>query len=103
MSTANESRNSAMTSEAYDLLDCFVSGLDDLIYEFAEAVAIENKHITESGTVEIDRNDVRQAADYVFQAIREQAGKSVSKSMAKQVDEMHECVLLKCKAHSMGK
>jgi hypothetical protein len=90
------SRTSSMTGEAYDLLDCFVSGIDDLVYEIAESMAAERGSVTGDGVIEIDQNDVKRAADAVFQAIREQAGKSIPKAVAEQVETMHKCVLSKC-------
>ena len=104
MATANDTKTtSEMTSEAYDLLDCFVSGLDDVIYEIAEAIASNKGQVTEDGTVEICQDDVKEAAQSVFMAIREQAGKSIPEAVRQQIEEMHECVLLKCKIHDADK
>ncbi len=102
MPTTHESKNSSMTSRAYDLLDCFVAGLDDVIYEIAEAIAKSKGHVIE-GVVEINDEDVKEAAESVFKAIREQAGKSIPAVEASQIDEMHECVLEKCRIQTTGK
>ncbi len=88
-------RSSSMTGEAYNLLDCFVSGIDDLVYEIAESMAAARGSVND-GVVEIDQHDVKRAADAVFNAIREQAGKTIPKDVAEQVESMHECVLSKC-------
>lgn len=92
----SRSRNSSMTGEAYDLLDCFVSGIDDLVYEIAESMAAGRGSVSDDGVVEISQSDVKRAADAVFTAIREQAGKSIPEDVAKQVESMHKCVLSKC-------
>lgn len=102
MATANESRNSAMTSEAYDLLDCFVSGLDDVVYKVAEAMAAEKGQITSDDTVEITQEDVRAAAEVVFNAIHAAAGKSIPAAVVEQIEEMHGCVMEKCKVLDAG-
>ncbi len=98
MSTVNKSRKSSMTSKAYDLLDCFVSGLDDVIYEVAEQLAVEKGRV-EKGVVEITHEEVQEAADIVFRAIREQAGKSISEEVARRIQEMHEYAMEKCKEY----
>lgn len=103
MATANLPTDSEMTSEAYDLLDCFVSGLDAVVYEIAEAIAKANGQVTDAGTVEINQDDVKQAAKSVFEAIQEQAGKSIPAAAARQIEEMHECVLMKCEIRNTGK
>lgn len=53
-----------MTSEAYDLLDGFVSGLDELIYGFAEREARTRQKEAgkESEPVQIEPRDIRAAA-----------------------------------------
>lgn len=39
MSTVDRTTASEMSGKAYDLLDCFVSGLDKVVYEIAESLA----------------------------------------------------------------
>lgn len=102
MTTANDSRNSTMTSEAYDLLDCFVSGLDEVIYEIAESLANSKGQIVD-GIIEISQDDVKEAANRVFNAIRERAGKEIPQSVAQQIEGMHECVMEKCRIHKSGR
>lgn len=103
MSTANNSKNSEMTTDAYDLLECFVSGLDKIIYEIAEDIAERKGQVLPEGAIEIRADDIRMAADVVFKAIREQTGKSIPKDLAVQIEEMHECVLEKCRIRDVGK
>jgi hypothetical protein len=102
MATANHSKNSEMTSEAYDLLDCFVQGLDDVIYEIAETIAREKVQTSSTGTVEIRRDDVKEAALALFRAIREEAGKSLPAHVARHLEEMHDCVIAKCRDDDTG-
>lgn len=102
MTTANESQKSVMTSEAYDLLDCFVAGLDDVIYEIAEGIAREKGRVSSDGTVEIQKDDIRDAAELALNAIRDQAGKAIPKGAAEQIERMHGCVLEKCRVQDAG-
>lgn len=102
MSTANESRNSSMTSEAYDLLDCFVAGLDEVIYEIAESRAMA-KGQEKDGVVEITKDDVREAAEIVFDAIQKHAGTAIPQERADEIEKMHQCVLKKCNVRNTGK
>ncbi len=85
---------SEMTGRAYDLLDCFVSGLDKVVYEIAESIAREAGQLTEAGVVEIRYEDVRSAADLVFKAIKENA--SIPKDALADIEQMHACVQEKC-------
>jgi hypothetical protein len=102
MATAKEARNSEMTSEAFDLLDCFVSGLDDVIYNIAEKISEEKGQVRQDGTIEIKGEDVKRAATIVFDAIREQAGKSIPEAAVKEIESMHDCVMAKCDLHKAG-
>lgn len=61
MATANHGNiESSISSEALDLLDCFANGLDDVMYELAEAVAARRTGRTNN--VEICVDDIREAA-----------------------------------------
>lgn len=93
---ATKEASSEMTGEAYDLLDCFVSGIDDLVYEIAEQMAASNGHTNSEGIVRITREDVKAAANAVFTAIKAEAGKTIPAAVAAQVEAMHECVMAKC-------
>ncbi len=95
---ATKELSSEMTGEAYDLLDCFASGIDDLVYKIAEGIAASNGQRSAEGTISITAADVKQAADSVFNAIKAQAGKGIPESVASEIQSMHECVLAKCRA-----
>ena len=99
MATANDSKNSEMTGDAYDLLDCFVSGLDQVVYEIAEALAKQSGQVDASGTIEIRHKDVEQAASLVFKAIRENP--SIPQDALDDISEMHQCVQEKCAINSL--
>ncbi|MFC1757217.1 hypothetical protein ACFL2H_00410 [Planctomycetota bacterium] len=101
MSTANDSKQSSITGEAYDLLDCFVSGLDDLVYEIAEAEAKGNDRVVE-GVVEINRDDVKAAAELVFNAIRSQAGPAIPEALEQMLAGMEDCFHAKCERSGSG-
>jgi len=61
MATANHGNiESSISSDALGLLDCFTNGLDDVIYEIAEAIAARR---TGSQQVEITRADIKEAAN----------------------------------------
>jgi hypothetical protein len=94
MSTENDSQNSEMTGSAYDLLDCFVSGLDRVVYEIAERLAKKAGQINDDGVVEIRKKDVREAANLVFRAIRD--NKDIPQDALADIVEMLECVERKC-------
>lgn len=97
MSTASESRKSEITGEAIELLDCFVSGFDSIIYELAESLARTASSVQPEDVVEIERDHVKDAALIIFRAIQEEAGKTLSAEAAEEIIDMHRCVMEKCK------
>lgn len=98
MATTKELNSSEMTGEAYELLDCFASGIDDLVYKIAEGIAASKEQRSPEGAISITAADVKQAAESIFNAISAQAGKSIPQSVASEIQSMHECVLAKCRA-----
>ena len=103
MATANNPTdnlaNSEMTGKAYELLDCFVSGLDQVVYEIAESLAKDAGQLNDAGVVEIQHKDVKAAAELVFKAIKENA--DIPKDALDDINEMHQCVQEKCELNSM--
>lgn len=83
-----------MTSDAYDLLDCFVSGIDEIVYEIAGSLAKSEGRV-ENGVVQISQVDVRKAANLVFEAI--QANTAIPRDVAENIRTTHQCVLEKCR------
>ncbi|MEK6236199.1 MAG: hypothetical protein N2C14_15950 [Planctomycetales bacterium] len=86
-----------MSREAMDLLDCFMTGLDSVVFEIATTIAREKGQVNNDGTVEIMKGDVKEAAESVFAAIREQAGKTIPLLAVEDIESMRECVLEKCR------
>ena len=93
----NDSGTSVISSEAYDLLDCFVFGIDDLVYEIAAMIAARKNQKTQDGTIEIELNDVKEAAELVFESIRSHVADKISLEAADRIEEMHSCILKKCR------
>lgn len=98
-SSANDTQDkSIMSSEAFGLLDCFVSGLDDLIYEIAEEFARQQGKLNEDGLVVIETDDIQRAAEAVFQAVKRQIAEStIPAEVGPAVDKMYSCLLEKCR------
>ena len=73
MDTIDKNANeSVISSEAYSLLDCFVEGLDDVVYEIAEEIARERTGIqAPRRPVRIEAEDVKQAAARVVSFLQE--------------------------------
>jgi hypothetical protein len=63
-------KQTSMSSEAYDLLDCFVDEFNDVIWEIAEKIAREKSNGGDTGSpVAIEESHVRDAASLVSKAI----------------------------------
>ena len=69
-----DERNGAsqISRPCLDLLDNFVSGFDDLVYEIAEQVSRDRTQTAADEPVVIEVQDVRQAVGSVVQMVREQ-------------------------------
>jgi hypothetical protein len=98
MSTVDRTTASEMSGKAYDLLDCFVSGLDKVVYEIAESLAKAAGQVNQAGVVEIQQKDVRAAAEMVFAAIRE--NKNIPRDALDDIEQMHQCMQAKCEVKS---
>jgi hypothetical protein len=79
MSTTNSDRATSISNEAYELLDRFVGGLDDIIYELAEDKAKQKNRdsSTMEARIKIDVEDVKFAAQIVIDALKEQLGADI--------------------------
>jgi hypothetical protein len=71
MATLDEN-SSLLSSEAFDVLDCFVAGLDDVVYKIAERVARKRSGAGDDEPVTIVVDDIREAAKRLFVALRSQ-------------------------------
>lgn len=91
---------STASSEAIELFGCFHSGIDDFVYQVAEDVARE-REMSEGkqnqGPVQIEKGDVKKAAETVFAALREmvQNGR-LPQDAAQSIDSMEACLSLHC-------
>lgn len=74
MATADK-RPSEITSEAYNLLDNVMSGLDDLIYAMAEAMASNQGSVNDAGETVVRTQDIRDAVQLVLSAISNEAAR----------------------------
>lgn len=98
MATANEKieTRSSISGDAFELLDCFVSGLDDIVYEFAEEIARRRSECP-TGAVEIEAADVREAAHLVFDSIKKAAGdRDLPPGLVAEIEGMVRCLEAKC-------
>jgi hypothetical protein len=72
MATIEDTPQTNISSEAYDLLDCFVGGLDKLVYGIAADIARQRS--SEPGgaaPVQIEEQDVVQAGKRVIDVFKE--------------------------------
>jgi len=99
MATANQASESTISGKAMDLLDCFVSGLDDVILEVAETIAKERQG--DVVPIRIESQDVVQAADAFFGQIKDRLGADPSKAqILKTIEGMHQCLRNRCEAQA---
>lgn len=86
---------SAISSKAYSLLDCFVDGLDEVVYEMAEEIAKNRVGRTGELTVpvRIEADDVKQAGGQIIEYLRQlvATGKA-PRELATVLDGMAECL-----------
>ena len=60
---------SSISGEAMDVMNCFTSGLDDVVYELAEKIA--QRRSPSNAAIQIDVEDVKEAARLLFQGLRD--------------------------------
>jgi hypothetical protein len=101
MATADRGTESRISSEALDLLNCYVSGLDKIVYEIAEEFAKQRMGdaVAAGKPIRIDASDVKQAADLLISSIRKMAeGGNVPQEIVPAIEGMHQCLQEKCAA-----
>lgn len=95
MAAVDESKaTSSISDEAYNLLGCFMDGVDNLVYEMAERLARErNPEIVASGQpIPIEVEDVREAGKLVLSALRGLVKAShLPHAMSADIDQMESC------------
>jgi len=86
-----KSQESRISSKAFDLLDCFVSGLDEVIYKSAENLA--RLRSPNDNFVQIEAEDIATAAEQVIAAIRERVRTGeIPKELGTEIDGMERCL-----------
>jgi histone H3/H4 len=101
MATADQGTQSRISSDALDLLNCYISGLDKVVYEMAEALAKQRmgETLATGKPIRIDANDVKQAADLLMNAIRHMAqSDGAHQELVPAIEGMHQCLQAKCAA-----
>ena len=98
MATADTQSNATLSSEAYDLLDCFVMGLDSVVYEIAEDLAKHRRQDEKGGLadsslpIQIEAQDVRKAADFVVEQLKQLIkDNKLPRHVADAVADMENC------------
>jgi hypothetical protein len=90
MAVAEKPIESSMSVKAWDLITCYYDGIDDVVRDLAEQVALQQGSFLEDGsTVAVEVEHVREAGRLVIDALRElvQAGKAPP-ALAKSIDQM---------------
>lgn len=103
MSATTQPQNEAnwrISSEAFDLLRCFMSGIDDLIVHIALVNARKNGKADESGRVRLDAVDIENAANFVLDKIIEQP--STLPELKDELEAMRGCLKIKCDSMKAG-
>ncbi len=64
-------RPTSMSNEAYELISSYYDGIDDVIRELAEQIAVEQESfLGDKKTVAIEESHVRQAGQQVVERLR---------------------------------
>ena len=94
MSTTSEKPQISISCEAYDLLDCFVAGLDKLVYQIAAKMARRRQSETRdaSEATEICVDDVRAAGDFALEQLRQLTASSPPNDpLARSIEQAERC------------
>jgi len=90
---------SEISSDALGVLDCFVSNLDEIVYEMAEKIA-KNRAISAGPpphVVRIEIGDVEEAAKNFFGALRDGLDRGdIPSDLKPIVDSMQKCFETRC-------
>jgi hypothetical protein len=93
MSAVNQTAESRISSKALELLDCFKSGFDDVIYATAELIAKRRG----GSPVRIESGDVEKAAELFFHPLKESlVREQVGAEQLQQIERMLQCLKDKC-------
>ncbi len=86
--TDSGAATSTLSSEAYDLIQCFYDGVDRMVYSVAESIARKRSGVAAPHVVQIEEEDVRQAGEQVLAALR-RAG---APDLLNAIGEMDDCM-----------
>lgn len=98
MATIDRATDSTISSDALRMLDCFVSGLDSVVYEIAEEIArLRLEACVPAGgkgsrPTEIESEDVKKAVEFFAQCIKKLASENrIPADAVAHVEQMVEC------------
>ena len=93
MATVRDKPETNISSDAYDLLDCFVCGLDKVVYEMAAEIArARASKGDDPGPVEIEAGDVVQAGHRLIDAVKELIAKGKTQpELAAVISDVEKC------------
>jgi hypothetical protein len=93
MPAVNQTAESRISSKALELLDCFKSGFDDVIYATAELIAKRRG----GSPVRIESGDVEKAAEMFFRPLKETlVREQIGAEQLQQIESMLQCLKDKC-------
>jgi len=91
---------------ALDVLRCYASSFDKIVYAKAEELARERQHesVVLGRPVRIEVEDVKKAAESFTSAIKQQFGNDPRYSqLVQDVEGMHECLKSRCEEQPQDK
>jgi hypothetical protein len=98
MATVDDVENKSETnisSEALDLLGCFVGGLDEIVFAIAAARARERHGNKGDSPVQVEVEDIAKAGEEVIQVIRGAIrDKALPATLASAIEQAERCFTL---------
>jgi hypothetical protein len=91
-----EEQATRISNRALNLLDCFTSGVDDIIFRVAEEIARRRQP---EGRLSIDIEDIEKAGDIVLGRLKESVDAGgLPKHLGQAIEDMHHCLRERCLA-----
>lgn len=95
MATADkQDTKSQITGEAYELINCFYEGIDEVVYKIAKELARErcSAEVSADELIQIDIEDVRSAGQKVINMLRKAIAEGdLPQGMEAEVNAMDSC------------
>lgn len=82
-----------ISGKAFDLLECFMSGIDDVIVRIAFQYAKERQDTNTLGEIRIEAKDIQKAAFVVLEQLRLQ---DLPENVKSDLNGMGACLREKC-------